>query len=130
MTVGNDQIFEDTIDRFGKIESDPNKNVDEEEVKEDEEKVEEEPKKEKEAPAEPDPEPAEENKDVEEEVKEEIDFVSDTELARLIDAWELIGSQDDDPHVRTMADEKVEELKQLLDAGRASAEESKEAKEE
>jgi len=34
MSTGNDQIFEDIINEFGKIESDPNKNVDEE-VKED-----------------------------------------------------------------------------------------------
>ena len=63
-----------------------------------------------------------ESKTNEEEVKEDTGFLSRTDAQDLCAAWELIGSMDDDPHVRTMADEKTQELHSFITAAESGEE--------
>lgn len=99
-TVSNDPSFERAVEKFAQVESDENKNVDEEEVKED-------------LYDEPEHQPS----------VEPAGFLSRSDAQDLCAAWELIGSMDDDPHVRTMADEKAEELHSLISAAQPEGEE-------
>lgn len=63
--------------------------------------------------AEPD-ESEEEAPPVESKVKESLEDLDAATLTALKDAWELIGTYDSDPHVRSMSDEKVEEIMEFI----------------
>ena len=54
--------------------------------------------------------------------KEDVTEVTDAPdhvLRQVRDAWELIGTTDDDPHVRSMSDTKVEEIDRALQIGQS-----------
>lgn len=42
-------------------------------------------------------------------------FLGKSELEELKNAWEIVGSQDDDPKVRTMSDDKVAEIEAMIE---------------